>query len=169
LRAFLTLGPSSESAPKKEVLVMGASAFKNYLASIQALIGTHMDSVESLEKKINTLRTRVQDGGINVQESQQTKLDENEAELAKTRTKINSLKKFFVDIKERWSKPEDRVIGFVRWAPPIGAGVAPHRYTRDLCVIELYKDKFKHMIGNVLSLGASASLIFFIEMPAESI
>jgi hypothetical protein len=131
---------------------MGAPAFKNYLASIQALIGTHIDSVEYLEKKTNTLRTRVQDG-INVQESQ-TKLDENEAELAKTRNRISSLKKFFVDIKERWSRPKDRVIGFVRWAPPIGAGVAPRRYTRDVCVIELYKDKFTHMIGNVLSLGA---------------
>ena len=136
---------------------MGAPAFTNYLASIQAVIGTHIDSVESLEKKINTLRTRVQDG-INVQESQ-IKLDENEAELAKTRTKIDDLKKFFVDIKKRWSKPKDRVIGFVCWAPPIGVGVAPHRYTRDLCVIELYKEKFKHMIGNVLSLGAV--LVYF--------
>lgn len=136
---------------------MGAPAFTNYLASIQALIGTHIDSVESLEKKINTLRTRVQNG-INVQESQ-SKLHENEAEFAKTRTRIDNLKKFFVDIKKRWSKSKDRVIGFVRWAPPIGAGVAPHRYTRDLCVIELYKEKFKHMIGNVLSLGAV--LVYF--------
>jgi hypothetical protein len=136
---------------------MDAPAFTNYLSSIQALIGTHVDSVESLEKKTNTLRTRVQDG-IDVQESQ-IKLDENEAELAKTRTKIDNLKKFFVDIKKRWSKSKDRVIGFVRWAPPIGAGVTPHRYTRDLCVIELYKEKFKHMIGNVLSLGAV--LVYF--------
>jgi hypothetical protein len=136
---------------------MGAPAFANYLASIQALIGTHIDSVESLEKKIRTFRTRVQNG-INVQESQ-IKLDENEADLAKTRTKIDNLKKFFVDIKKRWSKSKCRVIGFVRWAPSIGAGVAPHRYTRDLCVIELYKAKFKHMIGNVLSLGAV--LVYF--------
>lgn len=136
---------------------MGAPAFTNYLASIQAHIGTHIDSVESLEKKINTLRTKMQDG-IDFRESQ-IKLDENEAELAKTRTKIDNLKKFFVDIKKRWSKSKDRVIGFVRWAPPIGGGVAPHRYTRDLCVIELYKEKFKHMIGNVLSLGAV--LVYF--------
>jgi hypothetical protein len=46
---------------------MGRPAFTNYLASIQALIGTYIDLVESLEKKINTLKTRVQDG-INVQE-----------------------------------------------------------------------------------------------------
>jgi hypothetical protein len=136
---------------------MGAPSFRNYLAYIQTLIGAHIDSVEYLERKINTLRTRVQDG-INVQESQ-TKLEENEAELAQTRTKIDNLKKFYVNIKKRWSKSKDRVIGFVRWAPPIGAGVAPHRYTRDLCVIELYKEKFKHMIGNVLSLGAV--LVYF--------
>jgi hypothetical protein len=149
--------PSSEAAPKKEVLVMGAPAFRNYLTSIQALIGTHVDSVEIFEKKINTFKTRVQNG-INVQESQ-TNLDDNEAALAKTLTKIDNLKKFFVDIKKRWSKSNDRVIGFVRWAPPIGVGVPPHHYTCDLCVIELYKEKFKHMMGNVLSLGAA--LLYF--------
>ncbi|KAI9430417.1 hypothetical protein H4582DRAFT_2086958 [Lactarius indigo] len=59
---------------------MGAPAFANYLVSIQVLIGAYMDSVESLEKKINMLRTRVQDG-INVQESQ-IELDKKENELA---------------------------------------------------------------------------------------
>ena len=131
---------------------MGALAFKNYLVSIQALIGTHIDAVASLEKKITTFRGRVQDG-INVVESQKN-LGKHETELANTRTKIKDLKNFFVDIKKKWSKAKERVIGFVRWAPPIGVGVAPHRYTRDLCVIELYKEKFKFMIGNVLSLGA---------------
>ena len=131
---------------------MGAPAFKNYLASIQALIGTLIDAVSSLEKKITMFRTRVQDG-IDVDESQK-KLGEHETELANTCTKIEELKNFFVNIKKRWSKAKERVIGFVRWAPPIGVGVAPYRYTCDLCVIELYKDKFKSMIGNVLSLGA---------------
>ncbi|KAI9430420.1 hypothetical protein H4582DRAFT_2121947 [Lactarius indigo] len=144
-----------ESAPKKEVLVMGAPVFAKFLVSIQLLIGTYIDLIESLENEINTLRTRVQDG-INVQESQ-IKLHKRENKLAEMRTKINNLNKFFGDIKKRWSKSKDRVIGFVCWAPPIGAGVAPHRYTRDLCVIELYKEKFKHMIGNVLSLGPELS------------
>jgi hypothetical protein len=137
---------------------MGPLAFTNYLAFIQAQIGTHVDSVEPFERKINTFRTRVQNG-INVQESQ-IKLDENVAELAKTRTKIVELKKFFVNIKKKWRKPKDRVIGFVAWAPPIGVGVPPHPYTRDLCVIELYKDKFINMIGNILSLGAVLTSLF---------
>ena len=144
--------PWLDSVPKKEVMVMGAPAFANYLASIRALISTCIKAVESLEKKITTLRDRVRDG-INVDESQK-KLDTHVTELAGTRTKIEELKNFFVEIKKRWSKSKDRVIGFVRWAPSIGAGVAPHRYTRDLCVVELDKKKFRSMIGNVLSLGA---------------
>ncbi|KAA1475589.1 hypothetical protein DENSPDRAFT_874109 [Dentipellis sp. KUC8613] len=144
-----------DSVPKKEVMVMGAPAFKNYLASIQALIGTLIDTVASLEKKISTFRGRLQDG-INVDESQKN-LDKYETQLANTRTQIEHLKNFFVDIKRRWSKAKDRVIGFVRWAPSIGVGVAPHHYTRDLCVIELDKEKFRSMIGNVLSLGPEMS------------
>ena len=84
---------------------MGTSAFTNYLASIQALIGMHIDLVGSLERKINTFRTRVQEG-INFQELQ-SKLDEHEADLAKMHTKIDDLRKFFVNIMRRWSKSED--------------------------------------------------------------
>lgn len=68
---------------------MGTSVYTNYLASIQALIGTLIDSVETLEKKVNTFRGKVQ-AGINVEDSQ-AKLLEDEAELAKTRTKIANL------------------------------------------------------------------------------
>ena len=58
---------------------MGNPAFTNYLISIQAYIGTFLETVESIERKINTLTTRVQDR-INLPESQ-TRLDENVAEL----------------------------------------------------------------------------------------
>ncbi|KAG2003725.1 hypothetical protein CC2G_004308 [Coprinopsis cinerea AmutBmut pab1-1] len=141
--------------PKKEVIVMGRLAFNNYLASIKVLIGALIDTAKRLDKKITTFRDRVENG-INTVESQR-KLTEHETELARILRKIDDLKIFFVDIKRKWSKGKDRVIGFVRWAPPIGVGVAPHRYTRDLCVIELYKEKFTSMIGNVLSLGPEMS------------
>ncbi|KEP49280.1 hypothetical protein V565_103710 [Rhizoctonia solani 123E] len=139
------------SRPKKDVVLMGNPAFTNYLVSIQAHIGTLLETVESINRKINTLTIRVRDG-VNIPESQ-IKLDENVAELGKIRTKIDVFKAFYVDIKKGWSKIKRRVIGYVVWAPPIGVGVAPHQYTRDLCVVELYKDRFMHLIGNVLSLG----------------
>lgn len=131
---------------------MGDLAFANYLVSIQAHIGTFLETVKSIERKINTRTVRVRDR-INLPESQTT-LDENVAELEKIRRKIDVLKNFYVKIKKGWSRTKRRVIGHVVWAPPIGVGVAPHQYTRDLCVVELYKDRFMHLIGNVLSLGA---------------
>ena len=132
---------------------MGNPAFTNYLASIQANIGTLNDTVHSLEKRTRTLTRRVEAGGDDAQKSA-GELAETQDQLTKTVTKIDALKAFFVDVKKRWSKLNDRVIGYVVWAPPIGVGVPPHRYTRDLCVIKVNKKKFRKFRGNVLSLGA---------------
>lgn len=139
------------SGPKKDVVLMGSPAFTNYLVSIQAHIGMLLETVKPIERNINTLTIRVRNR-INLPESQ-TRLDENVAELEKIRAKIDVFKDFYVNIKKGWSNIKQRVIGYVVWAPPIGVGVAPHQYTRDLCVVELYKDRFMHLIGNVLSLG----------------
>lgn len=92
---------------------MGAPAFKNYPASIRTLIGTQVDTVGFLEKRIKILGKRVEEG-INVNESRGPMLKDSKAELAKTRTNIDTLKRFFVKIKKRWSRPKDRVIGFVQ-------------------------------------------------------
>lgn len=131
---------------------MSNPAFTNYLASIQVEIGTLIDSVGAIEKKITTLTSNVQNG-IGLPQSQ-IDLNTHVAENDRLRGKINALKDFFVGIKKCWSKITRRVIGHVVWAPPIGVGVAPHQYTRDLCVVQLYKESFSNLLGNMLSLGA---------------
>lgn len=131
---------------------MGEPAFTNYLATIQAEIGTLIDSVDAIEKKVKTLTSNVQNG-IGLPQSQ-IDLNTHVAELDRLSGKINTLKVFFVDVKKRLGKITRRVIGHVVWAPPIGVGVAPHQYTRDLCVVQLYKESFSNLLGNVLSLGA---------------
>jgi hypothetical protein len=132
---------------------MGNPAFANYLASIQANIGTLNATVDHLEKRTRMLMRRVEAGGNDAQKSA-GELAETLDQLPKTVAKIDALNAFFADVKERWSKLKNRVIGYVVWAPPIGVGVPPHRYTRDLCVIKLDKTKFRKFRGNVLSLGA---------------
>ncbi|KAH9001043.1 hypothetical protein EDB92DRAFT_1962115 [Lactarius akahatsu] len=129
-----------------------------YLASIQANIGTlnDVDVVVSLERRTKTLTKRVDAGGDYAQTSA-GELVETRDQLTKTVTKIKTLKAFFVDVKMRWSKLEDRVIGYVVCAPPIGVSDPPHRYTRDLCVIKLDKKKFRKFRGNVLSVGPEIS------------
>ncbi|KDQ24993.1 hypothetical protein PLEOSDRAFT_1107914 [Pleurotus ostreatus PC15] len=135
----------SGTGPKKEVVVMGASAYTNYLVSIQ--------------HKVHTFRGRVETG-TNVEESQ-TPLEENEAELTKTAPR-STRSKTSSKLRRGGVNAEPGSLDSSPGLPP-GAGATPHHYTRDFCVIELYKEKFKHMVSNVLSLGAM--LILFVECP----
>ncbi|KDQ08089.1 hypothetical protein BOTBODRAFT_59543 [Botryobasidium botryosum FD-172 SS1] len=110
--------------------------------------GTLNDTVDSLEKWTRTLMRRVEAGGDDAQKSA-GELAETQDQLAKIVTRIGVLKACFVDVKTRWSKPKDHVIGYVVWAPPIGAGVPPHRYTRDVYAMKLNKNKFRKSISHL--------------------
>ena len=131
---------------------MGNRALNNYLASIQAKIGNLNNTAGFLENRARVLMRRVGACGEEAEESAH-ELTETQNQLTRIVIKIDALKAFFVDVRKRWSKLQDRVIGYVVWAPPIGVAVPPHSYTRDLCVIRLDKKKFQKFRGNVLSLG----------------
>ena len=133
---------------------MGTKAFTNFLISIQGHIGILNFTAGILEKRVTTLTVRSEGGGPNAEQAA-GELLESQRELGKTRTAIEELKKFFVKMKKQWTKPKDRVIGHVVWAPPISAPTAPHGYTKDVCVIKLdEKDFSQNFRGNVLDLGA---------------
>ena len=131
---------------------MGNPAFKHYLASFKEHIVTLTDSIEATERKIETLTSTVQNG-IDLPQSQ-TNLNNKVAGLNRLRRNIDIFSTFSEAIENHWSKITQRIIGHVVWAPPIGVGPAPHQYTRDFCVVQLHKEKFTHLLGNVLSLGA---------------
>jgi len=68
---------------------MGNPAFTNYLASIQANIGTLNGTVGSLQKQTRTLMRRVAGGGDDTQKSS-GELAETQGELTKIVTKIDA-------------------------------------------------------------------------------
>ena len=100
---------------------------------------------------------RVEAGGTDTQMSVVCKLVETQNQPTNTVAKINVLKAVFMDVKKRWSKLKDYVIGYIIWATLIGVDIPPHCYTRDLCVIKL---KFWKFHGNVLSLGVCWSILW---------
>lgn len=133
---------------------MGTKAFTNFLISIQGHIGTLNNTVGVLEKRVTALTARSEGSGPNGQQAA-GELVESQRELSKTRTAIEELKKFFVKMKKQWTKPKDRVIGHVVWAPSVSVSTAPHGYTKDVCVVKLDEKKFsQNFKGNVLDLGA---------------
>ncbi|KAH7883420.1 hypothetical protein F5I97DRAFT_1939188 [Phlebopus sp. FC_14] len=150
------------AGPKKEVVLMGTRAFTNFFISIQGHIGTLNNTVGVLEKRVTVFTARSEGGGPNAEQAA-GELVETQRELNKTRTAIEELKTFFVKMKKRWTKPKDRVIGHVVWAPPVSVSTAPHSYTKDVCVVELDKKKFsQNFRGNVLDLGPEIDAAKFI-------
>jgi hypothetical protein len=129
-------------AGAKKVVLMGTKAFTNFLISIQGHIGILNNTVGILE------------GSVPNAEQAAGELVETQRELGKTRTAIEELKKFFVKMKKQWTKPKDRVIGHVVWAPPVSVSAAPHGYTKDVCAIKLGEVFSQNFRGNVLDLGA---------------
>lgn len=139
---------------------MGDIAFTDYKYSIQAYIGTLVDTVKTLKVRVAAC-TRDVEKGIDIDNSR-VELQENVVKLSKTERHIAELKNFFLIIDKKWRKRKHRVIGHVVWAPPITTGTPPHNYACDLCVIELDKNKFKNLMGNVLCLGAK--IIYLIDL-----
>ena len=132
---------------------MGTNAFTDFIISIQDHINTLNTSVVILEKRVTAYTARLEGNGPNA-EQVAGELVETQHELGKTRTAIEELKKFSVKMMKQWTKPKDRVIGHVIWAPPISASTAPHGHTKDVCVIKLDEKKFsQNFRGNVLDLG----------------
>jgi hypothetical protein len=133
---------------------MGTRAFTNFLISIQGHIGTLNNTAGVLEKRITALTARSDGGGPNAEQAAR-ELVETQRELSKTRMAIEELKKFFVKMKKQWTKPKDRVIGHVVWAPSVSVSTAPYSYTKDVCVVRLDEKKFlRNFRRNVLDLGA---------------
>ncbi|CAE6450737.1 hypothetical protein ACGC1H_006560 [Rhizoctonia solani] len=138
------------SAPKKNVVLMGDNAFDDLLASVKALIGTLNNTVTVLKKSVNR-HAALAEGGDPQAVADLAKVQRN---LDDTRDMIAELRKFFATLKKDWSEINNRIIGHVVWSPPIAAGTDPHCYTRDVCVIKLDKEKFlPNLRGNVIDLG----------------
>ncbi|KAL5633143.1 hypothetical protein ACGC1H_003589 [Rhizoctonia solani] len=140
----------NSARPKKKVVLMGNKDFNHFLTSIQAQIGTLIYTVTVLEKQVATHTRKAQAGN----QQAASDLARTQADLDKKKTAIEELKKFFVKMKGKWSGLNNRVIGYVVWAPPIGLFTPPHGYNKDVCVIRLDEKKLMpNFRGNVIDLG----------------
>lgn len=141
--------PLSASIPKKKVLLMSDAAFIKFLSWIDTHIAELKHDLERYKDEV--------DHGDTAHYFEESDYEDHVSslkdELIQIPNKIDKLNRFLTDIKNSWGEPKDRVIGFVCWAPALDINVSPHGYSQDLCVVELYKEKFQKMIGNVLSLG----------------
>jgi hypothetical protein len=104
-----------------------------------------------LEKQVATYTKKAQTGN----QQAASDLASTQADMDKKKAVIEELKTFFAKMKKEWTELNDRVIGYVIWAPPISISTPPYGYTKDVCVIRLDEKKFlPNFKGNVIDLGA---------------
>ncbi|KAJ7600583.1 hypothetical protein C8J56DRAFT_767396 [Mycena floridula] len=135
--------------PRKQVLVMGTNAWKNYRESVDNHIDNlryttkyHMRSMGSLEERAK--------GDTPAAAKAKKELTKTRELLENMSEAINELEELYKQIKKDFGKPSQRVIGHVVWSPAITG--AP--FTKDVCVVKLDKSRFlPNFKGNVIDLG----------------
>lgn len=134
---------------------MGTESFTKFLSSIEDHIRILKNTVGVLQKPDTVLSVGSESGGPKAEQAAR-ELVETWHQLSKTQKAIEELEKFFVKMKMQWTKPKDRVIGHIVWAPPISVSTPPHSYTKDVCVVKLDEKKFsQNFRRNFLDLGES--------------
>ncbi|CAZ79969.1 unnamed protein product [Tuber melanosporum] len=81
-------------------------------------------------------------------------LKDKEQQLQKAESDVGILDDFLKLLKSTWSDAFDRIIAWIDWAPKIANDADPRRYSRDIGVMTLERDKFvKNFKGNVVYLA----------------
>lgn len=145
---------TSAGAPRRNVLLLGTKAFKDFLDSIKIRIGRHGIMVELYERQIEKLQARV--AGENNEDVQKATKQTEKAlrSLDDAMEAIQALEKFYNESRKTWSSPRQRVLGHIARSPPITLGVGAEGFTEDYAVVELDSSKIKDAFkGNVIDLG----------------
>ncbi|KIO31335.1 hypothetical protein M407DRAFT_220464, partial [Tulasnella calospora MUT 4182] len=150
------------SGPRKEVLLMGTKAWKDYLESVQIQIGYHGTAAEIYRESIERLEGKME-GDTPAAAKARRELRKTRELLEETTDAINELQKLYDQTRKDFGKPNQRVIGHVVWSPAITVGTAPHGFTKDVCVVKLDKGRFlPNFKGNVIDLGTEIEAPKFV-------
>ena len=142
----------SISAPRDEVILLGDDAYEKLCESIKQEIEGKEIIRKDLRKRAARAEGGAGDGNEDGNRIWADKIDE--VERAKS-----ILEGFNKQVKSRWAKPIDRVLGHIIYSPPIELGSGPEKWTQDFAVIKIDPDMIdaKNFMGNVIDLGTKYS------------
>jgi len=148
------------SQPRRNVLLLGDNAFKKLLASIQSEIMSAAINEEYLPRRLKAIEKTEEVG------QRESARKDTQAALDKTKKARKEHPLYCKDVLESWGPAEERVLGHVLYAPPIGVGATADQHTEDFAVIALDPSKIdaKNFKGNVIDLGTKYTFIDFHHM-----
>ena len=152
------------SQPRRNVLLHGDGGFKKLLHSIQSEMGSTAFYAEYLPRCLKEIENDEGEMAESARKEYQAALDEaNKA--------MNELPLFCQEVLGDWGSAEDRVLGHVLYAPPIGVGAGADQHTEDVAIIELDPSKIdaKNFKGNIIDFGTKLKFEdFYHKMKPDS-
>ncbi|CUS13211.1 unnamed protein product, partial [Tuber aestivum] len=137
--------------PYDHIALFSSTAFINYLGQITTAITKKEMVWEFREGVVEALRTsQGKDGG-----EATSKLASNETLLQEVSQAIVAMKTLYNNVVKNWDNLHDRIIGHLRFSPPLQYGTGSAGYTQDYALIELDQSKIDAatFTGNAIDLG----------------
>ncbi|PWW76384.1 hypothetical protein C7212DRAFT_357329 [Tuber magnatum] len=158
------MSPKGNAQPREEIVALGSMAYQNATNALMATIGDLAHSVAVWRRDLAMLGEPIKGETPAVTEMRM----EHKYEVEKATKTIGSLNKLHDEVTKRRTNPDQRVIGFVLHAEPIVISDAPHRFTCDWALVQLYNEKIdwatfpgnKVFIGGKLSPADFATFMF---------
>ena len=133
------------SQPRLNVLLFSPSRFRTYL--------------EEIEQSIINERVRIDYGERSLKEAgtDQAGRDYAETIMAEANKRIDGIQKHHDYVTKHWGEEANRVLGFLRFSPPIVLN--QKNFTQDYALIEIAPDKIApdSFTGNAIDLGTEIS------------
>jgi len=135
--------PRSTSSPRMDVILFSPNAFNTYLKQIEQAILDQKVMVDYHERRIEAASQDLQLCGC----AERDLIEANEA--------IAAFQKHYDYVVQYWADSKNRILGFVRFAPPITIHEGPKGYTQDYALIQIDSNKIDRssFTGNTIDLG----------------
>ncbi|KAL6301212.1 hypothetical protein BKA93DRAFT_828484 [Sparassis latifolia] len=140
------------SQPRVDVALFGTAAFNRYVERIKRAIGEKAMILEFQERRVK----EAVEGHDGMDADDAARVRANAEGLVKeAKEAIVAFKKLCDDVEKDWANIDNRLLGYVRFSPPIELGAGQNKYTQDYALVEIDSSKIDaaSFTGNAIDLG----------------
>ena len=141
---------------REQIVILGTNAYTDAINRMMSSIDHELLSIKTWEVELERL------GPVVEGEVPKTRARKNFEDLVENaRMRIKDVDKIHREVTRQWTTPNQRVIGYVVYAPAVTVADSPKHFTRDWALIDLYRDKIDWAIfqGNKVYVGTLPSYL----------
>lgn len=137
---------TSNDGPPINVMLLGDKGFKDRLEDIDARIKTHNNVIDRCNTSLKQAKLlNLVDSDTNLKIKKQKKI-------------VKVLESLLTEIKGKWDKKHDRVIGHVVLSPPITLGCGEEQFTEDWATVQVDLPKSPSSTSSAMRLTLVLSM-----------